>query len=176
MTNTRDILLHPVRMRIFVEVTGGPATARSRAEALPDVPQATLYRHINALAEAGFLKVIEENPKRGTVERVYGLGASGLTADDLRGMTIEELRNALHIVVGGLVADFERYAESKGDSTIDPIAEGFEITKTHIHLSDEEFIQLNNELFSILKPRLENHPTKSRKRRMLSYMFMPIDP
>jgi DNA-binding transcriptional ArsR family regulator len=41
---------------------------------LTDVPQATLYRHIAILVEAGFLAVASERRVRGTIERTYTLG------------------------------------------------------------------------------------------------------
>jgi DNA-binding transcriptional ArsR family regulator len=68
-----DLILHPIRMRIIMALAGERWTARQIAAALPDVAQATLYRHINALAEGGILRIVEERPVRGMVEKVYAL-------------------------------------------------------------------------------------------------------
>jgi len=37
------------------------------------VPRATLYRHLRALISGDTLEVVEENPIRGTVKRVFAL-------------------------------------------------------------------------------------------------------
>lgn len=171
----RDILLHPIRMRIFAEVTGGNATAKAIGSALPDIPQATLYRHISKLLEAGFLEVMEEIPIRGTVERVYGIGRSGLSSDDLTNMEMNELRAALNIVLGGFLSDFDRYQRSYHSGSIDPLAEGFEFSKAQVHLTDEEFMQVRTELQKILEPLTKRKPAKDRRRRSFAYLFIPLE-
>ena len=42
-------------------------------KALPDIPIASLYRHIKILADSSILMVVGENRIRGTVESVYQL-------------------------------------------------------------------------------------------------------
>ena len=42
---------------------------------LGDVPQATLYRHVNQLHDGGLLEIVGEQPVRGGVERTYGVVA-----------------------------------------------------------------------------------------------------
>ena len=69
-----DVLLHPIRLRIVRAFLGdAELTARDVAEKLDDVPQATLYRHLKHLADAGALIVISETPVRGAMERTYRL-------------------------------------------------------------------------------------------------------
>ena len=53
-----DLLLHPIRLRILVGLLGRPMTAQQLGEVLEDVPQATLYRQLNKLAQAGVLEVV----------------------------------------------------------------------------------------------------------------------
>jgi DNA-binding PadR family transcriptional regulator len=171
----REILLHPIRMRIFTEVTGGNATAKTIGAAMPDVPPATLYRHINKLVEAGFLQVVEEIPIRGTVERVYGIGTSGLSPEELRGMGTDELRLATNMILGGFLIDFERYLETRQVDQLDPIAEGFDFTKSQIHLSDKEYFQLREDLWAILQPVINHNPSPERRRRVFSFLFIPLE-
>lgn len=171
----RDILLHPIRMRIFAEVTGGNATAKMIGAALPDIPQATLYRHIGKLLEAGFLEVVDEIPVRGTVERVYKIGRSGLSSDELTDMNVNELRAALNTILGGFLSDFDRYLRSKSGGSIDPLVEGFEFSKAQVHLTDEEFLQVRAELQEILEPLMNYKPSKGRRRRSFAYLFIPLE-
>lgn len=64
-----DLALHPVRLRILMAVAGRQLTVQQMAALLDGIPQATLYRHVNALADCGILRVISE--KCGTNEKVY---------------------------------------------------------------------------------------------------------
>ena len=64
-----EIVMNPVRQRIFqyllLHETG---TVKEIRKALPDVPGASLYRHMKLLTESGILTVVGENRIRGTVE------------------------------------------------------------------------------------------------------------
>ena len=63
-----EIVMNPVRQRIFqyflLHETG---TVKEVRKALPDVPGASLYRHIKILADSSILMVVGENRIRGTV-------------------------------------------------------------------------------------------------------------
>ena len=76
--STVDLILHPVRLRILLALADNHWSARQIAQVMPDVAQATLYRHINALAEGNILQIVEERPVRGTVEKVYALPDGGV--------------------------------------------------------------------------------------------------
>lgn len=74
-----EIVMNPVRQRIFqyllLHETG---TVKEIRKALPDVPGASLYRHMKLLTESGILTVVGENRIRGTVESIYSLNKSAL--------------------------------------------------------------------------------------------------
>ena len=61
------MILHPVRWRIIRAASGGAITAQRLVAQMPDVPKATLYRHLNTLANAGLLRLVEQRRVRGTV-------------------------------------------------------------------------------------------------------------
>lgn len=69
-----EIAMNPARQRIFqyflLHETG---TVEEIRKALPDIPSASLYRHIKILADSSILMVVGENRIRGTVESVYQL-------------------------------------------------------------------------------------------------------
>ena len=69
-----EIVMNPVRQRIFqyflLHDTG---TVKEIRKALPDIPSASLYRHIKILADSSILMVVGENRIRGTVHSVYQL-------------------------------------------------------------------------------------------------------
>ena len=69
-----EIAMNPARQRIFqyflLHETG---TVKEIRKALPDIPSASLYRHIKILADSSILMVVGENRIRGPVESVYQL-------------------------------------------------------------------------------------------------------
>ncbi|HSM04353.1 MAG TPA: winged helix-turn-helix domain-containing protein [Longimicrobiales bacterium] len=64
------LLTDPFKLELLKVFAAGPATAREVAERLGE-KVTRLYRHIDALLEAGLLEVVAEAPKRGTVERTF---------------------------------------------------------------------------------------------------------
>ena len=60
-----DLILHPARLRIMGELGGRQMTSRQLAIALPDMAQASLYRHIKALLDGGILEVVSEQAVNG---------------------------------------------------------------------------------------------------------------
>lgn len=74
-----DVVLHPVRSRIVRSFLGTERrTAGELTRLLPDVPQASLYRHLNALIDGKILRVISPGEQRipGSGRRGYALVAS----------------------------------------------------------------------------------------------------
>lgn len=69
-----DVVLNPVRMKVVCSIARrGAASALQLAKELPEVPQASLYRHIRKLADSGVIQVVEETRIRGTIERTYAI-------------------------------------------------------------------------------------------------------
>ena len=77
-----EIVMNPVRQRIFqyflLHETG---TVKEIRKALPDVPSASLYRHIKILTDSTILMVVGENRIRGTVESVYQLNKDAMATE-----------------------------------------------------------------------------------------------
>ena len=85
-----EVVMNPVRQRIFqyflLHETG---TVKDIKKALPDVPSASLYRHVKILADSAILTVVGENRIRGTVESIYRLNKSALSAGDENGNVVQ---------------------------------------------------------------------------------------
>ncbi len=176
MSNSKsNLIFHPIRMRIIVEVSGRRVTAKELAETMPDIPRTTLYRHINALTEGGILAVVEENQIRGTVERVYALdrAAADLTPEDLSQMAKEDYEQAFAMFVTSLLGDFSRYLGGRGEKKIDLVADGLRFGKLQLYLSEEEFEALFAQMNKSIESVLGNEPSHDRKRRIFSIMFIP---
>jgi hypothetical protein len=172
---TADLLLHPVRFQVAQAFLGDRVltTAELHAE-LPDVPTATLYRHVGLLADAGVLAVVRERKVRGAVERSYRLvtEAASVGPDDAREMTPDEHRRAFSVFAAGLLADFERYLERAGDRP-DLGADGALYRQLGLWHTDEELTAFLGELRALLQRHAAAGPAEGRRRRVLTSILLP---
>jgi DNA-binding transcriptional ArsR family regulator len=76
-----DALLHPVRLAIVqqLEIGSRRMTIADLAAELPEIAQATLYRHVNALVEADICRVVERRKVHSVEERVYAIRSPDAT-------------------------------------------------------------------------------------------------
>ncbi len=168
-----DLLLHPVRLRIVQAFLGDRAltTTELRSE-LPDVPAASLYRHVARLVDAGVLGVVSERRVRGALERTYilRLAAANIGVGEFEKMTVDEHRQAFTAFVAGLLGDFDRYL-ARGD--IDPVRDGVSYNLAAMWLDDAELSELRRDIARIFGPRMANAPRAGRKRRILGSVLLP---
>lgn len=174
--NMFNLLLHPIRMRIVTAISNDQVTAKDVAQALPDIPQTTLYRHIKILLDGGVLEVIDEIPQRGTVERVLGVTAPpSLTQEDLKGLSKEEYRQIFSIIMSNMLneanSSLNNFTE---EEEIDLLGSGFQFSEIRLNLSDEEYETMNQNILELMMTAAQNKPTPDRKRRTFAYFFIPL--
>ncbi len=167
-----DLLLHPVRLRIVMATIGREVTAQQLAGELPDVPQATLYRNINALAVGGILVVVRERRVRNTVEKTYALTKQNLllTAEDLRTAEPEEFVRLVTQYLGLLLGYFTRYIR-RGDA--DLTRDNVLFQSFPLYLSHEEGQELAQAIRAALLPYLKNTPSPERERTIIGLTAVP---
>lgn len=172
-SNSAELLLHPVRLRIVQTLLGERrlTTAQLQVE-LHDVTPATLYRQVRTLLEGGVLDVVQERRVRGAVERTYALRteAASVRPEDLAGLTAEEHRGMFATFAASLLADFDRYLAS---GEIDLVADGVGYRQHAFWLSDEELARLGADLSAALLPYALQEPAPGRVRRLFSTVVMP---
>jgi DNA-binding transcriptional ArsR family regulator len=174
-----DNMLHPVRMRVLMALAGSPGmTPLQIVEQLSDVPQATLYRHINRLVKAGLLQVVDERPVRGTLEKVYALNRSSqahLGSDDIAHLTKEDHLHYFTAFMISLLDHYSRYLSHC--QTIDLAADGVGYTQVPVFMTDEELPRFSKAINQVLLPYLQPSDEKSnglhRKKRILATIMMP---
>lgn len=170
---TLDLILHPIRLRILTALSGNRWTVRELSKVLPDVAQATLYRHINTLADGGLVVVVEERPVRGTMERVYGLAdeqAIPVTSNGLIDVSKADHLRYFVTFVMSLISEFTEYLETT--EHIDFGMQGIEYRKVTLHLSDQELRELATSLNALFAPLIANRPTPRRKQRTFSTVLV----
>lgn len=168
-----DLVLHPIRLRILQAFIGDRRlSARQLCALLPDVPQATLYRHFQKLTQAEILVVVEERPIRGTVEKFYLLQEqhAEIPPAELATLSRDDHQRYFTTFIATLLTDFEHYLQQ---DDIDLERDGVGYRQIALYLSKTEFTQLTQSINQALKPFLEQKPSKRRKRMLLSSILMP---
>jgi hypothetical protein len=168
-----DVVLHPVRLRIVQAFLGDrELTTGDLRREIADVPSATLYRQVAALARGEVLEVVDEKRVRGAVERTYRLrtGAARVQDDEARELTTEEHRQLFMTFVAGLLADFDRYLD-RGDVDMARDLAGFR--QNAMYLTDEEMVALVQDLRAVFDPRIALPPAPGRTRRLFSTIVVP---
>jgi Helix-turn-helix domain len=175
VTDSADLLLHPVRLRIIQAFLGDRALTTSQLSAeLSDIPPASLYRHVARLVAAGVLQVVAERRVRGAIERTYvlRLAAARVNLDEVAAMSADDHRQMFRAFVASLLADFDRYL-AKGN--VDVLHDGVGFGIEGLWLDDAEMRELALDLYRVLQPRRVNGPKKGRRRRLLASVIMPAD-
>lgn len=161
-----EIVMNPVRQRIFqyllVHETG---TVTEIRKALPDVPSASLYRHMKILTEHGILTVIGENRIRGTVESIYQLNKSALEIEDANGSAVQS-------ALLGICASFAKYFS--GDSP-DPKKDMLLMTTCTLTLNDTEFMDFLTEINQVAVKYMDIPIKDGSKTRQITLISAPTD-
>ena len=159
-----EVVMNPVRQRIFqyflLHETG---TAKKLKKALPDVPNASLYRHIKILADHSILIVVSENRIRGTVESVYRLNKESLATEDESG-------NAVQMSLLSICASFARYFAG---GNADPKKDMLLLTNCTLLLTDEEFSNFLSEINEIALRYMKAAATEGSKTRQITLISAP---
>ncbi|MFI5611894.1 helix-turn-helix domain-containing protein [Amycolatopsis sp. NPDC051903] len=169
------LLAHPVRVRIVNALRGDRTlTTADLAARLSDVSKATVYRHVDVLADAGVLEVAEERRVRGAVERHYRLRQDRATIDldTARRMTAEDHRRAFTSAIAALLAEFDAYLGRDAD----PVADLVGYRQHAVWLDGAELEALIGDLRAAIAPRLANEARAGRTRYLLSPILFPNEP
>jgi hypothetical protein len=172
VTQSADLLLHPVRLRIVQAFLGDRALTTSQLSTeLSDVPPASLYRHVARLVVAGVLQVVAERRVRGAIERTYvlRLAAATIGPDEVTAMSPDDHRQAFMAFVAGLLADADRYLAR---SDLDPVRDGVSYRIAGLWLDDAEYADLLRDLYRVLAPRQANAPRAGRRRRIVATVLL----
>ncbi|MFJ2503830.1 helix-turn-helix domain-containing protein [Microbacterium sp. AGC62] len=171
-TSIADVILHPVRIRIVQQLGGRDLTTAELRDAIPDVSQPTLYRHVAALIDAGVLAVAKERKVRGTTERTLTLGdrMAHVPEAELQAMSDLQLRSAFLTFLGDLAGRFDRFADQEA-----PGARGFlGFGSVPLYVDEAALEQLQAGLATLIAP-YTTEQGEGRRRVGLSMIVIPED-
>jgi hypothetical protein len=170
-----DLLLHPVRMRLINAMAGALVlTTSDLCARLPDLPPATVYRHVARLVRGGVFEVVSERRVRGAVERQLRLSREQARIDpeSTRSMTLEDHRHGFTAAMAALMAEFNRYLDRGG---ADPLEDGVSYRQGTFWLNRAELSRFYRAVTALLR-KMDRPPGKGRTPYLLSTILFPTGP
>ena len=170
-----DLILHPIRMRIIMALARQPLTPGQIATDLADVPLTSLYRHLNALMQAGMLTIVEERPVRGTVEKVYQIveGAGRLSTEEINALSNEDHLRYFMVFLSTLMQDFSRVMDKRQDTPLS-LQDVF-YSKVPLMLTEAERDILSEQVRALIGPYIGRLDDEHRKRYIFALMGIAED-
>ena len=169
MKQFSDIILHPLRLRILRILGQHQLTPLQLVERLPDVAQATLYRHLKKLEQAAIIEVVQEKAIRGTVEKTYRLAQSEPDSKALETASSEEWFQLFQRYTAVLLNDMSAYLANEPK----PLEDGLSFRQVTLYLEKEELKRFHQDLLKAVQPYLNKEPSKKRRGITLSTMMIP---
>lgn len=124
--DTARILSDPFKLKVLQYFAEQPRTTKQVADLMGEkAPK--LYRHVDALLEHGILELIEEKPKRGTIERYLQAVAARFEVDsslfspdnDDSTEALSAVRNILRSTEDEFIQALSQHAQTQSDSNGD---------------------------------------------------------
>ena len=122
------LLTDPFKAKLLERFAGNPVTTKQVADLMGEkAPR--LYRHVDALFEAGLLELVQEKPKRGTVERYFRTVASRFEVDphlfssspEQNNESVDMMRSLFRETEADLLHLLEQPEESFTESAAQPL-------------------------------------------------------
>lgn len=166
-------LFNPVRIKIiFVLNSKQECTTKELQEELQDIPQASLYRHINTLVQYGVIEVTKEEKKRGALERTYSLKYDPY--DKMQQQAIDGDKDSIgevfYYYIMTLLAEFTTYLQK---DTSDLATDGVGFRSFPMYVNEEEHLAFIENLGALVKNHTQHPSRKDRRLRKFSFIYMP---
>ncbi|MEV4346273.1 hypothetical protein AB0J83_17525 [Actinoplanes sp. NPDC049596] len=112
---------------------------------MPDVPPATMCRHVAVLVAAEVVEVVDQKRVRGTVERSYRVSREQGRVDPAAraAITRDDHRRAFTTFAASLMGDFDRCLTH---DDVDPHRDGVVYRQAAVWLTAEEFAEMVAEI------------------------------
>jgi len=158
-----DVITNPIRMKImqFLQIRG-EATTKQICEELREIPQPTLYRHINYLLKEEVLIVKSERKVRGSVERLLAFNEAKFAENT-------DIADTAYQFLMALCGSFQRYSD-RGNA--DPVADMLSLRTYMLTLTDESYADFFVELRQVIEKY--SKPEEGGKSRSFSVISAPV--
>ncbi|MCI5510481.1 MAG: helix-turn-helix domain-containing protein [Eubacterium sp.] len=161
-----EACMNATRQRIIqVIMINKEATSAEIGEELPDIPRASLYRHIKVLLDAEIITVVKEEFKRGSMEKTYAI-APQRPYDD----TNEEYNSMIQSALMGLQGEFYRYFNGENP---DPQRDLLTVGSASLMMSDDEMMEFIKAYGELIQRYMPNKAGEGRKVRKVTFVISP---
>jgi len=153
MRNKAEVLMHPVRMKILQALMHDKEEGLSTLEmisVIKDVPQATLYRHIQILVDENIIKIVKERKVRSVTEKFYAVneGAAKLSEEDWTQLTIKQKLNYVSYYQLALLSQYQNYLNSLDEE--ERLVDLATFSLIDFKLTKDQFNNFENELNNLI--------------------------
>ncbi|WP_028401518.1 transcriptional regulator [Ectobacillus panaciterrae] len=153
MSNKVEILMHPVRMKICQALMRNKETGLTPLEMvkiIKDVPQATLYRHIQVMVDSGVIHIIKEKKVKSVSEKYYALNEEEARLDggEWKKASYEEKLDYISYYQLSLMTQYQSYLKKLEEQNCQEDGATFSIVE--LKMAEEHFIQFQNELNELM--------------------------
>lgn len=153
MLNKVEVLMHPVRMKISQALLRNKEdglTPLEMVKIIKDVPQATLYRHIQVLLDSEIIRVIKEKKVKSVSEKYYVLNEEKLKLDqdEWNQASQQEKLDFVSFYQLSLMTQYQNYLKKIEETNDSP--DGATFSLVELKMNDEDFLNFQNELKEIL--------------------------
>ena len=158
-----DVITNPIRMKIMQLLQiRGEATTKQICEELREIPQPTLYRHINYLLKEEILVVKSERKVRGSLERLLALNEARFAENP-------DIADTAYQFLMALCGSFQRYSDKEN---ADPAADMLSLRTYMLTLTDESYADFFAELRQVIEKY--SKPEEGGKSRSFSVISAPV--
>lgn len=153
MSNKTEILMHPVRMKICQALMRNKENGLTPLEMLKiikDVPQATLYRHIQIMVDSDIIRVMKEKKVKSVSEKYYVLNEEEARLDvaEWKAASIEEKLNYISSYQLLLMTQYQNYLMKLEEQNRQEDRATFSVVE--LKMNEEHFLQFQNELNELM--------------------------
>lgn len=153
MSNKVEILMHPVRMKIsqaLMRNKENGLTPLEMVKIIKDVPQATLYRHIQILLDSGIIRVIKEKRVKSVSEKYYTLNEdeARLDAREWKKASQQEKLDYVSYYQLSLMSQYQSYLKKLEKQNCPE--DGATFSLVELKVDDESFKEFQNELNELM--------------------------
>lgn len=154
MANKVEVLMHPVRLKILQVLMRNKDTGLTSLEMvklIKDVPQATLYRHIQVMLDSGIIRVFKEKKVKSVVEKYYVLNEleAKLSAEEWKKASHEKKLDYISYYQLSLMTQYQSYLKKLEEQNT-PENDGATFSLVELKLGEEQFSRFQNELNELM--------------------------
>ncbi|MGE7763029.1 transcriptional regulator [Peribacillus sp. NPDC097895] len=153
MINKVEVLMHPVRMKIsqvLMRNNENGLTPLEMVKIIEDVPQATLYRHIQVMLDAGIIRVIKEKKVKSVSEKYYALNEmeAKISIEEWKKASSEKKLDYVSYYQLSLMTQYQSYLKKLEEQNGKD--DGATFSLVELKLDGDHFIQFQHELNELM--------------------------